>query len=261
MVSALLGFMAVSGVLGKWNLARLRVELVPPDEIYDGVATLVKVTLINERRWLPAFFMEIWLDSQKTFFPLVEAGYGQGKNLTMTFNGRGEHAPAQSVVRSRFPVNFFIRELGVEISGPILVFPRPVACQMPLQADPGGYRGARHSQHKGESGDITRIRDYQGGEPLKQIHWKLTARHDQLKIKELSAASRAPVVLDLQSLAGATLEQRLSSATWLVNELTRNGRAVGLKGRDMEISPDLGRRHRLLLLQILAHYGQDKDAA
>jgi len=261
MVSALLGFMAISGVLGKWNLARIRVELVPPDEIYDGVSTLVKVALINERSWLPAFFMEVWLDNQKLLFPLVDAGQGERKNLTMTFNGRGEHPPAQPVVKSRFPVNFFIRELGVVTSRPILVFPRPVACQMPLQADPGGYRGARHSQLKGESGDITRIRDYQGGEPLKQIHWKLTARHDQLKIKELSAVSRAPVILDLQTLSGANLEQRLSSATWLVNELSRNGRAVGLKGRDMEISPDLGQRHRLLLLQILAYYGQDKDAA
>ncbi|NIQ94316.1 MAG: hypothetical protein GWN87_08975, partial [Desulfuromonadales bacterium] len=37
MVSALLGFMAVSGLIGRYNLARLRVEFAAPPEIYAGV--------------------------------------------------------------------------------------------------------------------------------------------------------------------------------------------------------------------------------
>ena len=32
LVSALLGFMSVSGVLGKWNLGRVEVRYLPPDE-------------------------------------------------------------------------------------------------------------------------------------------------------------------------------------------------------------------------------------
>ncbi len=37
LVSALLGFMAVSGILGRWNLARLSLRCLPPDELFDGV--------------------------------------------------------------------------------------------------------------------------------------------------------------------------------------------------------------------------------
>jgi hypothetical protein len=54
LVSALLGFMAVSGVLGRWNLAGLGVRIEVPDEIYDGVPTLLTVRLANRKRLLPA---------------------------------------------------------------------------------------------------------------------------------------------------------------------------------------------------------------
>ena len=59
---------------------------------------------------------------------------------------------------------------------------------------------------KGQEGDVSHISDYRGGEPLKLIHWKLSARHDRLKVKELSAASHTPVTIDLDAIPGAGLD-------------------------------------------------------
>lgn len=261
MVSALLGFMVVSGILGKMNLSRLKVDCVAPAEVYDGVQTLLGIVLINQRRWLPVFLIEVVLDDQKVLFPVVDPGSSQRKTLTLVMHGRGLHEPRKLIVRSRFPINFFIREQGYAARQTILVFPRPRPSPLPLQPDPGGTRGSRQTRSRGQSGDIHRIRDYQGGESLRQIHWKLTARHDQLKIKELSATSRSPVVLDLNGLPGRGLEERLSRAAWLVIRMLREGRPVGLLAGAMEISPDTGPKHRLLLLQALAYYGQNKNAA
>lgn len=258
LVSALLGFMSVSGVLGKWNLDKVDFRFLLPDEIYDGMPTLLGIELVNGRRWLPIFLMEISVADYTVFFPLVEPGQSRQKSVELTLSGRGLRPLPEVTVRSRFPVNFFIRTQGLVIDQGATVFPAPQPCADLHQADPGGGQGTQQNRQKGHEGDINRIADYRGGEPLKAIHWKLSARHDRLKVKELSAATRKPVVLDLNELPGANLEQRLRHACYLVTRWLREGWPVGLKAGQLELPPGIGQQHKLLLLQTLAHYGQDQ---
>ena len=110
---------------------------------------------------------------------------------------------------------------------------------------------------KGQEGDVSHIGDYRGGEPLKLIHWKLSARHDRLKVKELSAASHTPVTINLDAIPAAGLEQRLSCCAYLVTRLLRSGRPTGLRSATIEIPPDSTRQHKLKLLKVLATYGTD----
>jgi uncharacterized protein (DUF58 family) len=258
LVSALLGFMSVSGVLGKWNLGRIDVRFLPPDEIYDGLPTLLGIELVNRRRWLPIFLMEIVVADNSLFFPLVDPQQGRQKSLEITLSGRGRRQLPAVTLRSRFPVNFFIRSQGLILDQEVTVFPAPQPCPDLRQVDPGGRQGTQQNWQKGYEGDINRIRDYQGGEPLKSIHWKLSARHDRLKVKELSAATRKPVILDLAELPGSGVEQRLRHASYLVTRWLRDGWPVGLKAGSLKLPPGSGQQHKLLLLQALAHYGQDQ---
>jgi uncharacterized protein (DUF58 family) len=261
LVSALLGFMAVSGILGRWNLARLGLRCLPPDELFDGVPTLLGIELVNGRRALPICLMEIVLGEQATLFPLVEPGASQRRNLTVTLTGRGWQRLPPLKVRSRFPINFFIRSLTLAVADPVLVFPAPLPCPLPWQPGADGTRGAEQAPLKGQEGEVSRIGDYRGGEPLRLIHWKLSARHEQLKVKELSATRRAPVLLDLATIPGGTLEERLGGATFLVQLLLRAGRPVGLRAGATVIPARLGTPHKLLLLRTLALYDRDQDAA
>jgi len=261
LVSALLGFMAVSGLLGRWNLARLTLRCVPPEEVYDGVPTLLGIELVNRRRYLPACLLEVALGGESVLFPLVEAGTAQRKPLPATLSGRGLQRLPVLDVRSRFPINFFIRRMTMAVAEPVLVFPTPRPCPEGAVADPAGTHGSMQSWQRGLEGEISRIGEYRGGEPLRQIHWKLSARHDQLKVKELSAATRAPVLLDLAVLPGVGIEERLRSACWLIGQLLRNGRPVGLRAGSTAFPPACGRAHKLRLLKVLALYGRDQDAA
>lgn len=261
LVSALLGFMAVSGVLGRWNLARLSLRCVPPEEVYDGLQTLLGIELTNRRRRLPVCLMEVTLHGENAFFPLVEPGTTQRKTLPATLYGRGLQPLPDIEVRSRFPINFFIRRMTLAVAEPVLVFPTPHPCSEGSDADPGGERGVQRNWRRGIEGEVSRIGEYRGGEPLKLIHWKLSARHDQLKVKELSAATQVPVILDLATLPGTGIEERLRCACWLVGRLLRAGRLVGLRAGATEIAPACGRAHKLRLLKVLALYGRDQDAA
>jgi uncharacterized protein (DUF58 family) len=261
LVSALLGFMAVSGLLGRWNLAGLTLRCLPPDEVYDGVPTLLGVELVNRRRHLPVCLLEVWLGGESALFPLVEPGSRQRKTLPATLQGRGWQTLPAVQVRSRFPINFFIRRMSLAIAEPVLVFPSPRPCAEGGRPDPSGGHGAAQSWQRGVEGEVSRIGEYRGGEPLKLIHWKLSARHDQLKVKELSAPMHEPVTLDLATLPGAVLEDRLRCASWLIGRILRTGRPVGLRAGAVEVAPAGGRAHKLRLLKVLALHGLDQSAA
>jgi len=103
---------------------------------------------------------------------------------------------------------------------------------------------------------VLRIRDYTGTEPLKLVHWRISARHEQLKVKELAAGASQPVILDIDQLPGANLEGALCCGAYLVNMFVRRNRPVGLKAGHLLISPDLSRAHRIRLLTELAVYGK-----
>jgi uncharacterized protein (DUF58 family) len=260
LVSALLGFMAISGLLGHWNLKNIQVTLEPPDEIYAGVETLMRVRLHNRHRLLPVFLLDVYFAAQTSstgHLPLLKKGKWESVGVPVTFSARGRHQHQHLTISSTFPINFFIRRRVLELSQDIIVFPRPLVCRQQGTVDQAQRAGVLENQTKGTDGDISRIGNYQGSEPLKMIHWKLSARHDSLKIKELSSLQHLPVQIDPLTLPGVGLEQQLSCAAYLINDLTRRNRPVGLKLGSVTIPPALGPGHKLRLLKELALYAQD----
>ncbi|MCW9049740.1 MAG: DUF58 domain-containing protein [Deltaproteobacteria bacterium] len=260
MVSALLGFMSVSGLLGHWNLKKLQLKLEPPDEIYDGLETLVRVHVINQRHWLPAFLLDLSFNDtyqQRGHLALLKQQEHKGVAVPVTFIGRGDHRQHRLTVSSTFPINFFIRHRHLDLHQTITVFPCPISCHNRGESDLQPPQGAQDNPLRGYEGDISRIGDYIGGEPLKMIHWKLSARHDSLKIKELSNQQQPPVEINPLALPGHNLELQLSCASYLINDLMRRHQPVGLKLAPQWIAPDLGAAHKIRLLKELARYGKD----
>ena len=256
-VSAMLGFMAVSGVLGWLNIRGLTLAVSPPDELYAGVQTLVTLRMENRKRFLPSFLITVFVADRSTSFLLLDPGRPESGSLLMAFPERGWHGVRRAAISSSFPVNFFVRSRTIEVAGrfPVFPAPRPVA-----GINAGGKPGsgqAGFSRSKGYEGDLAKISDYRGGESLKLIHWRLSAKHEEFKVKELTATSDRPVLLDLDLMPGSSLEERLSSCTFLVNRLARGGRPVGLKLGDRVLAPAASRSHRLKLLGELAVHGQD----
>ncbi|SEA49499.1 Uncharacterized conserved protein, DUF58 family, contains vWF domain [Desulfuromusa kysingii] len=260
MVSALLGFMSVSGFLGHWNLQKLDLTLEPPEEIYAGLETLVNVKVFNRRRWLPAFLLDISIDNNYRHpghLALLKRREQQGVGVAMTFPDRGDHCQHRVTVSSAFPINFFVRYRHVELQQAITVFPRPIHCYNQGVTDVQHESGGENALRRGFDGDIHQIKDYVGGEPLKMIHWKLSARHDSLKLKELSSQYQPPIEIDPLALPGQELEQQLCCASYLVNDLICSHQPVGLKLKSHVIAPGLGNAHKIYLLKELARYGKD----
>jgi uncharacterized protein (DUF58 family) len=253
----MLGFMAVSGVLGWLNIRGLSVSVHLPDELYAGTKTLVSIRIENRKRFLPSFLVTATISGSPTSFILLDPGKPQTGSLLLAFKGRGVHSVQRALISSPFPVNFFVRFTEAPVPGSFPVFPAPRASAAPFVGGKPDAGQASASSAKGYDGDLAKITDYRGGESLKLIHWRLSAKHEVFKVKEMTATADEPVVLELDLIPGRDLDERLSYCTYLVNRLVKGGRPVGLKIGDRIIAPASTRLHRLKLLGELAVYGKD----
>jgi uncharacterized protein (DUF58 family) len=188
---------------------------------------------------------------------LIRRGDIESSSFVHTFQERGRVTIPFGEISSPFPINFFVRRRRTAFARQFLVFPAPRSCSVAESLCKGGKSGDLTSLQKGYEGDVTRIADYTGYEPLRSIHWRLSAKHEEFKVKEMSAAAREPVVIDIEAMPGENLEEHLCCAVFLINRLIGANRPVGLKLAHKLISPALSREHRLGLLAELAVYAKD----
>jgi uncharacterized protein (DUF58 family) len=256
-VSAMLGFMAVSGLLGWMNIRGLSVSVRLPDEVYAGVHTLVTIRIANSKKFLPSFLITATVSGSPTSFVLLDPRTPETGSLLLAFPQRGRHVVPGALISSTFPVNFFVRFIRVPVSGSFTVFPAPRPSIQPTPGKTPDAGAGKSYPAPGYDGELAKISDYRGGESLKLIHWRLSAKHEDFKVKQMTATAVDPVLLDVDRIAGRDLEERLSYCAFLVNRLVRGGCPVGLKLANRVIDPAATRLHRLKLLGELAVYGQD----
>lgn len=254
--AAMLSFMAVSGFFGRGNLRGIRATIDLPDEVYARRPLPIRVTLVNSRRFLPAFLIRVSLGETTVLFPFVDSHQQASRFIQWVFPQRGQIQFDRLYLSSVFPFNFFIRYADVSDDRTHLVFPEPQrwALLEETQRQPR-HAGNQTSSRSGQEDDLIAVRDYVDGDPLKHINWKATARTDQLKTKQFAAPLAQPVILDLAKLPPADLETKLSWVTYAINRFIKHNVPVGLRLDGQSFPPGTHRTHKLRLLKELAVYG------
>jgi uncharacterized protein (DUF58 family) len=255
LVSALLGFMAVTGLIGHWNLQGMAITVRPGQELYAGVPASLEVFVRNRQRLAARFLIRVALLQQGASIPVLPASEQRSLTLPFVPEQRGyQHLP-EVRVQSCFPVNFFIRSQALVQDQQFLVFPQPQPGAGPVGDGSAAGSDDQVSGRIGFEGDFFGIDDYRSGDPLKSIHWKLSARHDGYKIKRQVQQMDPGLLLDPDDFSG-DLEQRLGQCVYLINKCGRAQRAVGLRLQERTLPPALGAAHRFRLLSELATYDQ-----
>lgn len=253
-VSGLLAFMSVTGYVGMVNLQRLAVEVIPPPEVYAGQPASFTLRVTNRKRRLPSFLLSFSCHGVNAALVHLPAAATLDLPFELILPERGRTHLSTVQVSSPFPVSFFVRSWRLAVHRELLVYPRLLPC--PEQA--GGERGAPFSvgrrDERGSSGEVERIVEYSGREPLRQIHWKLSARSEGLKVKQYRAATAEPLMIELDALPGR-LEERISCAAWMVHHWAPD-RQVGLRLGEQVLQPLTGLRQMHQLLAALAVYGK-----
>jgi uncharacterized protein (DUF58 family) len=256
-VSGLLAFMSVTGLAGMYNLKGLAPELLPPVDIFAGSASTFRLRLHNEKKRLPSFLIRIECQNGLgVTLPVVPSASVTETTVQMSFPRRGVARIGTVRISSPFPVNFFTRFWAFTMDDEFIVYPRLMQGAAIGDGPERERIGSTARSDRGQDGELERIAGYSGREPLRMIHWKHSARGDDLLVKEFGHQSVPPLVIDPDKLAGTTLEERISQAAWLVRRKVHE-QPVGLSLGGRTILPASGRNHGAILLKELALYGLD----
>lgn len=250
--------MSVTGLAGMYNIKKLIPDLQPPEEVYAGIPAPFHFSVKNSKRFLPSFLIRLeCYAGQSLVFPVVLKKSHKSGSVMLTFAQRGKVSLGRITISSPYPVGFFTRYWSFEIDRTVTVFPHPVAADDSYGVvEDSQATGVGLSRERGLSGELERIYPYSGSEPLRMIHWKHSARSQDFLVKGFGRNTVAPLVIDLETLPGQGMEERLSRATWLVKRWGRE-RPVGLLLGGHLIPSASGKQHNLLLLKELALYGSD----
>jgi uncharacterized protein (DUF58 family) len=164
--------------------------------------------------------------------------------ITVEFALPTEHRGWQPLPRIRvystWPLGMFRAWSWLNPDESVLVYPRPEAFgPPPYEPQSDADRG------RPRSGDeLAALRDYRPGDPLRQIAWKLSARHHDLLVKDLEQPSpKRDWRLDWQSMHGMDNESRISRIARWIDEAHGEGRRWSLQLPDRYFDVAQGDEH------------------
>ncbi len=255
LLSFLLGLMAVSGFLSRYNLKGLKVFFSPPDEVWCCKRATFEVVVKNLKK-LPSFLLKVEEPSVGLEGSVPVAERTAKAEAHLTFPRRGLYKLEKIKITSTFPFGLFRRTWEIPVGEEILVFPKPLEVAVPpaVFTSPKGFReGFLELKVKKLGGDtVEGLKEY-AGEGLRLIDWKTFARLGEFYSKELSEEEiLREVTIDVDKIPASTEEEKISKATYLVLKFKNLGYAVGLRYRNEEIPPGVGEEHFRELLRFLA---------
>ena len=192
---------------------------------------------------------------QRVFFTHLPGGSTTTGTNTVTCDIRGRHEFGSLTVESAAPFGLFRRRRHVSAPFEVLVYPKwyPMAHVGLLEAPRGETEGRRISRTGSE---VMASRRYGAGDPMRDIHWKNTARTGRLMVKEYDAGADDGVVIafDASNPVGegveTTLEYAVSIAASASRALVRNNLEVAIAagGPPGPATSDWGRIMEMLAL-------------
>jgi uncharacterized protein (DUF58 family) len=175
-------------------------------------------------------------------------------------------------IRTGDPFGFFEASASVGQGVAVVVYPRIEA--IPLWRLPAAYiegSNAAPERTLQTTPLATTVRPWAPGDSFNRIHWRATARHGEIQVKEfeLEQTADAWIILDLersiQTGRGdeSTVEAAVRVAASVADKAIRDNRAVGMtvNGHRTTILPaDRGSRQHLKIMQLLAAVDGDGTA-
>lgn len=243
LLAAQLAGLIVSVFISRVGLAGLELDIELPDHISARQPAPVKLTLKNEKSWMPSFSVHLTGVEESVFttalyFPVVPSGSSCETRVEVTFARRGYHSEDSFLFRSRFPFGFAERRAHVTMKHEVLVYPA-------LVEQPGfaqlvdDVTGEAQARQRGRSHDFYRIRPYEPNESARHVDWRRTAHTGNLQVREFSR-DQEPLIdllLDLECPPGleAWFERAVECAAYIAWHALDRGARVRFRTQDFEL--------------------------
>lgn len=154
-------------------------------------------------------------------------------------------------IESRYPLGLCRAWTWLHADQCCAVYPRP-ARQADYRGAGSGAATAVASHESCGDEDLTGLRGYRAGDPLRRVAWKAYARGGDLLVRELAGRQSTPPVFDFADVHGLTTEARLATLCRMVLDASARHEPFGLRIGPLSVPVDGGAAHRDACLTALA---------
>ncbi len=196
------------------TLRQIHVRRRVPRAVYAGESVPIEVEIQNSRKragsWAVVAQDHVCLENgQKrakllqpaVLFSSLPAGESRRQTYRVHLPQRGQYHLGPFDVSTRFPFGLFRRTMTLETSDTLTVFPRlgRLTSNWSMhhhEVVEGTHGGQRSTRAPGEFFDV---REWQSGDSVRWIHWRSSARHGELVVRQFEQTRHrdVTVLLDL----------------------------------------------------------------
>lgn len=272
-LGVMLAMLLTSGLLSRNNMRKLGLARHYPLTLHAGEPAAGMIEVTNGKRTARVYSLGVmdevvgpadsWIPAEKHIVRGFASQIGKHERawcpVMIELAERGIYKVNRARVVSRYPFGFLEHTVLFEQAGTLLVYPRLYPASVFLQFSPR-VLGEIENNKKGTGVGIFGVRNYEAGDPVRFIHWKLSAKGQGLKTKEFEEeiSQSFLLMLDLRCPADPPKEmlQEFEKAVSLTASLARHlilgGSAVGLWTSAGNIAVNTGQHHLNRILRTLA---------
>lgn len=263
-----LSLILLSGFLSEGTLRHIALRVRPASEAFAGAEAFLAVTCSAEAKRFPGFSLVATLraggDPVKVRFPDIAPGTSATRVVHYRPCRRGVLNSIHASVSTRFPFSLFEKSVEITVPSDIVVYPRPSPHPARNEDLPDAAPSGRPFR-TGRIGAFPRgVREHLPADPVRDIHWKATARRGRWMVKEREGEALPTVDLHVEGTGSEEeFEARLSEACMAVLDLERRAEPFRLRiGDRLCAEPhDPGRRSNALFALANARFAASPPAA
>lgn len=231
------------------NLKGIEVRNLKSAPVFVGEKAAIPLLLVNNTK-SQRVGLGVGFKKKTVSYVDVEAESKQMAQLELSAHRRGLINIPRIACTTIFPFGIFEAWSWVRTPYQALVYPKPIPCPEPLIATHTGYEEGAHAEKGNE--DFHSLRDYQAGDPVKQVMWKAYARERGLYSKEFEDYVGEHQTLSWDSVSHYEKELAISYLTDAVLSSEQSQQVYGLELPQMTIAKGQGVEHMHQCLKALA---------
>ncbi|MCP4643788.1 MAG: DUF58 domain-containing protein [bacterium] len=200
--AGLASFILLSWPLSKWNVRRLELRCTAPDAVHRCDAFAVSARIENSRRFFPSVSIRVERADRRGessgYVLTIPPGQAAQFPITERCEKRGVFPLPEFDLVSTFPFGLFECRKRVRAPGEIVVYPRVVAARTAL-VERARSRGPAPRVAHGDGDDFFSLREYQPGDDLRYVAWRVSARLGELMVREFDQQANKSVLFAFDS--------------------------------------------------------------
>ncbi|WP_010304474.1 DUF58 domain-containing protein [Kurthia senegalensis] len=218
----------VASLLARFVTRQWNVHIDVTERALKGSAHELKLTVTQRAKW-PIFQGVLDIRAEHVLSGAVmneHIPFSLGANDAMTISlpidttycGAWRFETAGIRVATGFP--FYVKRYAVQKEATMLIWPKPFAMELlsPSSADDLSAVTLRQKVTTNETNERLGLRPYRMGDSMKQIHWKLSAKQDELVVEEQLEEEQAAVQLYVEKATNAAQYDTLLSVLFALLE-------------------------------------------